>query len=319
MRRRIATLAAAALVALPGAAVPAVAAGAGTRAEAPVERAPRLPVQVRDAEGRRVTVRDTRRIVSLNGDVTEVVFALGLGARVVGADTSSTYPAAARTLQTIGNERSLSAEGILSLSPSLVIGSTNAGPKAVIEQIRGAGVPVLILPDDERMSGVVTKIRNVARALGVPRRAARLAARVQDEIAAARAKATVARVRPRVAFLYLRGSRVQLLGGRGSRADVMIEAAGGVNVGSELGIRNFVPVTAEALVAARPDVILVPEAGLASVGGVDGLLRIPGVAQTPAGQARKVLAYDDLMLLALGPRTGKAIDLLRRGLHPELG
>jgi iron complex transport system substrate-binding protein len=109
-----------------------------------------------------------------------------------------------------------------------------------------------------------------------------------------------------------------MMGGKGSGADAMIAAAGGRDVGVEAGIDGFKPFSAEALIAERPDVLLLLTAGLQSVGGVDGLLRLPGVAQTPAGQARRIVHFDDLLLLGLGPRTGKALRLLIRGLHPGL-
>ena len=109
-----------------------------------------------------------------------------------------------------------------------------------------------------------------------------------------------------------------MIGGRNTRADTMIRAAGGIDTGSALGIDGYRPITAESLVVARPEVIVVPTAGLASVGGIDGLLRIPGVAQTPAGRNRRMLAYDDALLLGLGPRTGSALRRLVRGLHPEV-
>ena len=109
-----------------------------------------------------------------------------------------------------------------------------------------------------------------------------------------------------------------MIGGRNTRADTMIKAAGGVDAGSELGIEGYRPITAESLVAAQPDVILVPDRRAAVGRRRRGLLRIPGVAQTPAGRNRRVLAYDDALLLGLGPRTGSALRQLVRGLHPEL-
>ena len=292
--------------------------GASAVAAPRPERAPALPSRVTDAAGARIVVRNATRIVVLNGDLAEVVFALGLGGRVVGTDTSATYPAAAVRVQRIGYQRTLSAEGILSLRPTVVIGNTTAGPASVIRQIRDAGVTTVILPDDDRVASAWQKIRNVGRALGVPNRAARLAATTRARILAAQRRAARSTTRPKVAMLYLRGSRVQLLGGRGSRGDVMIAAARGRDVGAELGITGFQPVTAESLVAAAPEVILVPQAGLESVGGIDGLLRIPGVAQTPAGRNRRVLAFDDQYLLGIGPRTGAAIRDLSSALHPEL-
>jgi iron complex transport system substrate-binding protein len=179
-------------------------------------------------------------------------------------------------------------------------------------------VAVVIIPELRGLDAGAQKLRLVGRALGVPKRGERLARQVETQIAIARREVAQTTSRPRVAFLYLRGTQVQMIGGKGSGADAMIAAAGGIDVGSEEGIDGFKPYSAEALVAARPDVLLLLTAGLQSVGGVDGLLRLPGVAQTPAGQARRIIHYDDLLLLGLGPRTGQALRQLIRGLHPGI-
>lgn len=259
-----------------------------------------------------------QKIVPLNGDIAEIVYALGFGDQVVGTDISATYPADAVKKQKIGYQRSLSAEGILSLSPTLAIGTAEAGPPDVIAQLKSAGVKVEIVPSGDGVDAAAAKIRAVAKALGVEADGEKLATTVTAEIAAARTRAATAASKPRVAFLYLRGPQTLMIGGRGSRADAMITAAGGIDTGTEAGINGYAPLTAEALARAKPDVILVLSAGLSSVGGVDGLLKLPGVAQTPAGQAKKVLDYDDLYLLGIGPRTGKALQELITGLHPDL-
>lgn len=279
---------------------------------------PFLPATVTDKDGRRVTVTDVSRIIPLNGDYAEVIWALGLGDNVIATDTSATYPEAATKLPKIGYQRQLSAEAVLSLNPTLVIGNENAGPPAVIEQIRGAGVPVVILPNATTLDGAITKITSIAAALGVPERGSQIAAQTQSEIAAAQALATKATTKPRVAFLYVRGAATQQLGGKGSTADALIAAAGGVDAGTEAGVEGYKPLTPEALVTAQPDVLLLLTAGLDSVGGVDGLVTLPGVAQTPAGKNRKVLDYDDQYLLGMGPRVGQALMDLVKGIHPEL-
>ncbi|MGH2531911.1 MAG: heme/hemin ABC transporter substrate-binding protein [Thermomicrobiales bacterium] len=280
---------------------------------------PDLPVTVTDATGTDVTVTDISRIVPLNGDIAEIVWALGLGENVVGVDVSATYPPAETgPLPKIGYQRDLSAEGILALAPTVIVGTEDAGPTEVIEQIRTAGVPVVILASSSDLEGIGDKIRGVANALGVVDAGATLAARTDAEIDAVMALATEAESTPRVLFLYVRGAGTQMIGGAGTSADVMITAAGGVNAATEAGIEGFKPITPEALVAAEPDVLLLLSAGLESVDGVDGLLQIPGVAETPAGQNQTVLDYDDLYLLGMGPRTGQALHDLVIGLHPEL-
>ncbi len=300
----------------------AAAGGASARtdaAPAPVEKAPVLPARVQDVNGRTVVIRNVSRIVPLNGDIAETIFTLGLSSRVVGVDTSALYPKqTVDKLPKIGYQRTLSAEGILSLRPTVVIGSTEAGPPQVLEQIRAAGVTVLVIPEIVTLNAGPRKLRLLGRALGVPKRGERLARQVEGQIATAKREAATATTRPRVAFLYVRGAPVQMIGGKNTRADTMIAAAGGRDAGSEIGIEGFRPITAEALVSAAPDVILVPTLGLQSVGGIEGLLRIPGVAQTPAGRNRRVLDYDDALLLGLGPRTGSALRRLVRGLHPQL-
>ena len=317
MRRALALC----LAALAVAAVPAAAGSTATPAGKPRadETAPVLPARVVDKDGRTVVVRDLSRIVSLNGDITETIFTLGLGDRLVGVDTSALYPPKrVATIPKIGYQRTLSAEGILSLRPTLVIGTAEAGPAPVLDQLRSAGVPVVILRANDTLLAGAWKLREVGKAVGLPQRGDRLGRQVARQIAIAKREAASPTTRPRVAFLYVRGPRTQLIGGTKTRADSMIVAAGAVNAGAEAGIVDYQPITAEALVAARPDVLLVLDDGLASVGGVEGLLRIPGVGLTPAGRNRRVLSYDDLLLLGLGPRTGAILRRLIRDLHPEV-
>ena len=280
---------------------------------------PKLPATVIDKVGKPVVITDVSRIVVLNGDIAEVVFALGLGANVVATDTSSTFPAEVKALPKVGYQRTLAAEGILSQRPTVVLGDEGAGPPAVLEQVQGAGTPVVLLATGKTLEAPAAKIRAVAAALGVAADGERLASKVNAEIEEARRPlARVTGAKPRVAFLYVRGTSTLMIGGKDSGADAMIAGAGGIDAGTEAGMVNFVPLTAESLVAANPDVLLLLSAGLTSVGGIDGLMGLPGVAQTSAGQARRVLAYDDLYLIGLATRTGAALGELVKGLHPGL-
>ncbi len=285
---------------------------------APAQASPALPVTVDNADGGTTTVSDVSRIVSLNGDITEVIFALGLGDSVVAADTSATYPAAAAALPKIGYQRALNAEGILSFSPTVVIGNVDAGPPPVIQQLRDASVPVVVLPTETTRKAPIDKIEAVATALGVPKRGEALAARTERSIRKAEKLARTAKDKPRAVLLYLRGPTTQLIAGKGTGFDTMVRSARATDAAAEAGLEGFVPITAEGLVAAAPDVIVVTTSGLESVGGIDGLLQVPGVAQTPAGASRTVLDYDDQKLLGGGPRTGAALRELVLDLHPKL-
>ncbi|WP_411158621.1 hemin ABC transporter substrate-binding protein [Streptomyces sp. TRM68416] len=276
---------------------------------------PELPVTVDSADGRKVTVRDASRILPLNGGVAEIVFTLGLGDRVVGRDITATF-AEAKGLPQVTKAHDVSAESVLSLEPTVVLADTDTGPSEAVEQIRDAGVPVVVLDPATELADVTTRTTRVAEALGVPEAGKRLNARMETELAAARA-AVPEGSRPKVAFLYLRGSAaVYLIGGKGSGADSLVEAAGAVDAGREAGFdRPFTPITSEALVKAQPDVILMMTKGLESVGGIDGLVRIPGIGQTPAGLDRRVVDLEDGVLLGYGPRTPLVIDILVDRLH----
>ncbi|MET9828053.1 hemin ABC transporter substrate-binding protein [Streptomyces sp. NPDC006385] len=277
--------------------------------------APKLPVTVDSADGREVTVENASRILPLNGGVAEIVFTLGLGDRVVGRDITATF-AEAKKLPQVTKAHDVSAESVLSLRPTVVLADTDTGPKEAIDQIRGAGVPVVVLDPATELADVTTRTTRVAEALGVPEAGKALNKRMSDELTAARA-AVPEGSRPKVAFLYLRGSAaVYLIGGKGSGADSLIEAAGAVDAGKDAGLdKPFTPITSEALVRAQPDVILMMTKGLESVGGVDGLVDIPGVSQTPAGMNRRVVDMEDGVLLGYGPRTPLVIDILVDRIH----
>ena len=268
------------------------------------------------AAGGAPAARTPARIVPLNGDIAEIVFALGLGAEVVGVDTSATYPAEAGKLPKIGYQRQLSAEGILSLKPTVAIGTPEAGPPEVLEQVKQTGVQVHTVPVPTSLDAAAQRIRTVADQLGVGPAGQVLAERTTAEITAAKATIPTGAAKPRVAFLYVRGATTAMIGGAGTRADAMLAAAGATDTGTEAGVQGYKPITPEALATARPDVLLLLDAGLASVGGVDGLLKLPGVAQTPAGQAKRIVSLDDQYLLGLGPRSGQALKDLITKLHP---
>lgn len=300
------------------------ASAAGAKAPAadriePLPGAPKaqLPTTVRSADGHDVTVSSTDRIVPLTGALSEIVFSLGLGDRVVARDVTATFEQAAK-LPVVTRAHDVSAESVLSLKPTLVLAETTTGPAEAVDQIRAAGIPLVVLDPARKLADVGPRIGKVAAALGVGAAGDELNRRTQQRLEkAAAAVPHDAAKKPRVAFLYLRGTAsVYLFGGAGSGADSLIEAAGGVDAGKESGLRkDFTPLTSEALAKAAPDVILVMSKGLASVGGVDGLVKIPGVGQTPAGLDRRVASVDDGVLLNFGPRTDAVLASLVEQIH----
>ncbi|MFD7867555.1 hemin ABC transporter substrate-binding protein [Streptomyces sp. NPDC059783] len=332
---RAAALAAAAVLVLAGCggtgASSARTAGAGASASAAADRVepldatpePRLPVTVDSADGKRTTVASADRIVPLTGGLSEIVFTLGLGGRVVARDVTATFEQAAK-LPVVTRAHDVSAESVLSLRPTVVLAETTTGPAEAIGQIRDAGIPLVVIDPAKDLSDVGSRITAVAAALGVPDAGTALERRTRDRIDAVRdtvpAPADGA-AKPRVAFLYLRGSAsVYLLGGRESGASSLLEAAGAVDAGKASGLRkDFTAITSEALAKAAPDAILVMTKGLESVGGTDGLVKIPGVAETPAGMDRRIVSVDDGVLLNYGPRTDRVLRELIAQLYPEKG
>ena len=245
------------------------------------------------------------RIVTMTAGLTETVFALGLGDRVVGKDLSSTLEAAA-DLPVVTSGHDVSAESVLALRPTLVLVDEDTGPTEALEQIAAAGVMVTTIEKAVTVEEIVPRLLAVADVLGVAERGRAVAERIETDLTLIEWSTAD---RPVVSFLYLRGTAsVYLLGGPGAGPDSLIGAAGATDGGIAAGLdQPFTPLTPEALVAAAPDILLVTTTGLESVGGLEGMLTLAGVAQTPAGQARRVIAIEDGLLFSFGPRTAGLI------------
>ena len=262
------------------------------------------------ADGVAVADPDTARIVTLSGDLTEFVYELGLGSSVVATDVTTVAPNEAVKLPKAGIGRFLTAEGVLKHDPTLVIADTQTAPATAIEQIRSAGVPVAVVEVPTTFDGLYDKVTSLGLLLNSPEAASDLNDRLAGEIAAASVEPGDGPDTQRIAYVYTRGPDVMLLFGAGMTTTPVIEAAGGLDAGADSGVEGNISVTPEALVAAAPDVLVVPEEGYAVLGGIDGLLSIPGVSATPAGQNRAVLAYPEGDFLTFGPRIAASIERL---------
>lgn len=284
--------------------------------------APKLPVTVDSADGTEVTIGSTDRIVPLTGSLSEIVFTLGLGEQVVARDITATFEQAEK-LPVVTRAHDVSAESVLSLKPTIVLADTTTGPAEAIDQIRDAGIPLLVVEPAKELADVGRRIDTVAEALGVPSAGTELKQRTESRIAAVSKSIPDHRgaKKPRVAFLYLRGSAsVYLLGGAESGAGSLLEAAGAVDAGKESGLdKDFTAITSEALAKAAPDAILLMTKGYESVGGMDGLVKIPGIAETPAGMDRRIVTVDDGVLLNYGPRTDRVLAEIVEQLYAKGG
>ena len=290
----------------------------------PVQALP-ATVASHDLDGdTQVTVSSTDRILGLDmsGSVAATVFALGLGANVVGRDVSTTSPEARDLPLITSGGHSVNSEAVLALRPTVLVTDGTIGPIDVVLQLREAGIAVVFVDTDPSMAGVGELARQVSAALGVAPTgdllAAELETRITDKIAeVATIAPTAAADRVRIMFLYLRGgSGIYYLFGEESGADELITAVGGVDVAGEIGWSGMKPMTDEALVAGNPDLILVMTDGLESAGGIDGLIETkPAVGLTAAGQNRRFVDMADGEVLSFGPRTPDVIDALARAIY----
>lgn len=251
----------------------------------------------------------TRRIVSVGGGLTEIIYALGAEKELVGVDTTSLYPQAATRLPSVGYARALSSEGILALSPTLVLASEDAGPPAVLRQIGTAGVPVTVLSANDKFEGVIERIKRVGAVVDRDAQASQLESQLTQEWQRVRAPILTRKtVAPRVLFILSHSPGSVMVGGRGTSADAMIAYAGARNAVD--GFDGFKPLTPEAVIAAQPEIVLLTEQGMQVVGGVDGVLKLPGLAHTPAGQKRRIVALEAMFMLGFGPRLPQALSAL---------
>lgn len=245
-----------------------------------------------------------RRIVSLNGTVTEVVCALGFERSLVGVDVTSTYPASVQKLPKVGHNRNISAEPVLALQPDLILATSNFLAPAVIGQFNATGVKTVVLQQEYSVEGTKKLIREIAAALQATEKGAALCQQLDQQQQALK----VIPQAKKVLFIYARGAGTMMVAGQETPLDKIITLAGAKNAAS--GFKDFKPLTTEALVAANPDVILLFDTGLESVGGVTGLLKVPGVPQTTAGKQQKIIAMDGQFLSGFGPRVLEAVKVL---------
>ncbi len=246
-----------------------------------------------------------RRIVSLGGSVTEILYQLGAGGEIVGTDTTSVYPDEAVALPKVGYLRQLSAEGVLSLSPTLVIGTDDAGPPHVVEQLRNAGINLVLLPLNQSPEGLDQLITGVAEVVEAPEKVEAMQQAVAQHWAEAKKTTDTMEANPKVLFIYARGGAVLNVSGTGTAAHAVIGLVGGQN--AVTGYQGYRPLTAEALVEAKPDVILISTEGLESLGGEDALWALPGMNLTPAFEKKQVVTESIMPLLGFGPRSPETL------------
>jgi iron complex transport system substrate-binding protein len=250
------------------------------------------------------------RVVVLANGVAEIMQSLNAQSIIVGRDISSTEKSL-EDIPIVTSGHQILPEKVISLKPDLVLIDASSGPQSAIQQIEKSGVRVVKIPESWTLADIEVKVEAVGAAIGAPQQAEILIEKLNQSLAQSQIEKQL-----RIAFLYLRGtSSVYLIGGAGSGADSIFASLGAVDVGAQQLKNPFNTLTAESLATLNPDVIVVMSKGLESVGGVDGLLKLPGVGQTKAGKNSAIIDVDDSLLLSFGPRTPSLIEQLRIALN----
>jgi len=263
--------------------------------------------------GEGVTVfADPTKIAAIGGSITEIVYALGEEKHLVARDSTSRFPQAALKLPDVGYMRQLSPEGVLSVNPTGILALQGSGPKEAVDVLKKTTIPFIEVPERYDNDGILQKIRVVGKALGVDAKADALAAEVEAKLKAAEKQTASIKDRKRVLFvLSMQGGKI-LAAGDETAADGIVKLAGGVNAIE--GFSGYKQLSDEAIVTARPDVILMMSNAGPPVSD-DELFANPSIASTPAGGARKLIRIDGGYLLGFGPRTADAIHDLAISLY----
>src|SRR5882724_10419341 len=273
-------------------------------------------VVVRDARNREVTIENPSRIVSIGGAITEILYALGLEQRVVAVDTTSLFPdTALRDKPNVGYMRQLSAEGVLGLNPSLVLAMQGSAPKETMDVLEAAKVPLVLVPETFSEQGLLDKIKLVGHAMGADARAECLTAVVTGDLAQLRDLRAKVTKPVRVMFVMSLLNGRAMAAGKNTAANEIIALAGGVNAID--GYDGYKIINDEAIVAAKPDVVLSIQRGKDSVDAETVYLH-PAFALTPVAANKTFISMEGLYLLGFGPRTAAAARDLSIKLYPAL-
>jgi iron complex transport system substrate-binding protein len=262
-------------------------------------------------------VKDSSRIVSIGGDVTEILYALNAAPKVVAVDTTSTYPAAAlKEKRNVGYMRALSTEGVLSANPSVIIAAAGAGPPEVVAALKASTVPYVEVPDDPTPDGVAAKIRLVAEAIGAEAGAEALTKKVAGDFAALAAQRARIKKPVRALFVLAVQNGRAVVAGRGTSANAVFTLAGAKNAAAK--INGFKPLADEAAIDLAPDVIVAMSNPMPG-NEAHEMLKLPVFRGTPAAANNRLVEMDGNYLLNFGPRAGEAARDLMRALYPTLG
>lgn len=251
------------------------------------------------------------RIVSLSGTLTETLFALNHGEKIVGVDITSTYPQEIEKIEKLGHTSSIKAEGIISLNPTHLFLEDRTLDKTVLEQVKSAGIEIISIEREVSIQGTKDFIHRVAKHLNISPEAS-IIEKIDDDLERVSSLDT----EPNILFIYGRGAGNLMVAGDETPLKRVIELAGGKNAVS--GFRDYKPLSNEIIIQSNPDFILMFSSSKKSLNGVEGILEIPGISETKAGKSKNIIFMDGQLLSGFGPRVGEAVAILNQKLKSEV-
>ncbi|MDE9611940.1 hemin ABC transporter substrate-binding protein [Citrobacter portucalensis] len=253
------------------------------------------------------------RLVVAGGSLSELIYAMGVGNRVVGVDETTSYPPETAALPHIGYWKQLSSEGILSLHPDSFITWQDAGPQIVLDQLRAQKVNVVTLPRvPATVEQMYANIRELATTLHIPEQGEALVNRLQQRLERVQHSVAAKNAPVKAMFILSAGGSAPQVAGKGSVADAIMTLAGAQNVATHAQYKSY---SAESLIAANPEVIVVTSQMVD--GGLDHLSAIAGITHTAAWKNQRIVAVDQALILGMGPRVADAVEALHQQFWPH--
>lgn len=260
------------------------------------------------------TKLSAQRIITAGSSSTEIVCALGLCDKIVATDKTSVYPAEMQNLPSIGYRSSITAEGIISYAPDILILEKGYVKDVILEQVKNAGKTLVITENKHTLENTKHRIRTIARSLDKVQEGEALIKKIEMDYDALEKRVAKVSTRPKVLCVYARGGGTMHVAGDHT-GFMLVKVAGMEN--AVQGVEGYKPLSTEALISANPDYILFFNSGLESLWGLDGVLQLPGVAQTIAGKKEQIISMDGVKLTNWGPRFVEAANELFEMTHPK--
>ena len=247
--------------------------------------------------------KNSDRITVAGGSVTEILYFLGSEDKIIAVDVTSNYPEEAQNFPSIGYVRNLSAEGILSLKPSIIIGEDDMGPPSVIDQIKRTGIDIYVIQENHTSEGIIDKIKCIGNIVGKKEKTSEL---IEDVINPLKNELDIKSNNPnldnvKVMFILSMDSGTPVVSGKKTSADGFINMTGASNAFKDF--EGWKPVGTESIINAAPDFILISNRGAHSYSDLDKISEHPSIKYTPAALNGNIIALDGMEMLGFGPRT----------------